>query len=111
MTIEEMKSKLKESVADYRFEHALLVSETAKEIACKFGVDEQKAYIAGLLHDCAKGFTDEPEMPIALENEAGIILTPTQLKDPMLFLHARLIAAWSGISSLSILLPGSSLIR
>ena len=92
ITIDEMKLKLKNSVADYRYEHALLVAQTAYEIALRFCIDEDKAYIAGLLHDCAKGFTDNPELPLKLAGEAGIKPTANQLLDPVTFLHAPLSA-------------------
>ncbi len=87
-----MKAKLKESVADYRCRHALLVAETATEIASSLNIDAKKALIAGLLHDCAKGFTDDPEIPLTLAIEAGISPTTIQLTDPVLFLHAPLSA-------------------
>jgi len=37
-----------------RLEHILGVAKLAKELANKYGLDEEKAYIAGLLHDYAK---------------------------------------------------------
>lgn len=90
--IEEITRKLTESVSDYRFEHALLVAETAAEIARRFGVDGHKARLAGLLHDCAKGFTDDPEPILLLSEQAGLAPNQTQLADPVLFLHAPLSA-------------------
>ena len=37
-----------------RYEHSLGVADTAVELAEKFGQDVNKAYTAGLVHDCAK---------------------------------------------------------
>ena len=45
---------LKTNLDDERFEHSLGVADKAKELAEKFGEDSQKAYLAGLIHDCAK---------------------------------------------------------
>ena len=53
MTFAEMKEKLQSRLKPSRFQHSLGVSETAVTLAKRFGVDEEKARIAGLLHDCA----------------------------------------------------------
>ncbi|MCD8378045.1 MAG: bis(5'-nucleosyl)-tetraphosphatase (symmetrical) YqeK [Candidatus Gastranaerophilales bacterium] len=45
---------LKTHLDEERFEHSLGVSETAVELAERFGLDKDKAYCAGILHDCAK---------------------------------------------------------
>lgn len=50
---------LKENLSEERYSHSLGTAECAKELAGKYGLDEEKAYIAGLLHDCAKCFTNE----------------------------------------------------
>ena len=49
--ISKIKSKIKES----RFLHSLSVAHLALKIAKKHNLDYQKAYIAGILHDIAKG--------------------------------------------------------
>ena len=54
MTIEDMQKKLEQMLSPKRYQHSLGVMETAAEMACRFGEDEEKARIAGLLHDCAK---------------------------------------------------------
>lgn len=54
MTIDEMKQKLENTLSTKRFVHSLNVMDTAKELASKYGEDEEKAAIAGLLHDCAR---------------------------------------------------------
>jgi len=38
-----------------RLEHSVATAQTAVELARIYGADEKKAYIAGLLHDVAKG--------------------------------------------------------
>ena len=54
MKREKMEYKLKKELDSQRFEHTLGVEQTAREMARVFGEDEEKAALAGLLHDCAK---------------------------------------------------------
>jgi len=51
---EEIINWLKEHLDEERFEHSIGVAETAVKLAEKFNQNKEKAYIAGLLHDCAK---------------------------------------------------------
>ena len=46
--------KLKTVLTPERYEHSVGVMETAVTLAARFGADEEKAKIAGILHDCAK---------------------------------------------------------
>jgi len=57
MKREKMLYKLKKSLDRQRYEHTLGVEETARQMAKCFGVCEEKAALAGLLHDCAKCMT------------------------------------------------------
>lgn len=50
---------LKSNLDDERYRHTLGVASCAEELALKYGVDSKKAYLAGLLHDCAKCFSKE----------------------------------------------------
>ncbi len=59
MTIDQMKEKLKSTLLEKRYIHSLGVMDTAVALAKKYGADEQKAAIAGLLHDCAKNYSKE----------------------------------------------------
>lgn len=61
MDKKEMQHKLKSALKKKRFEHSLGVCSEAVRMAKLFGADEKKAYIAGLLHDCAKCLTREEE--------------------------------------------------
>lgn len=54
MKREKMEYRLKKELDRQRFEHTLGVERTAREMARVFGEDEEKAALAGLLHDCAK---------------------------------------------------------
>ena len=62
MTIDEMRRILSQRLKRSRFEHSIGVAETAVKLAKRFGVDTEKAYIAGLLHDCAREY-DNKQMP------------------------------------------------
>lgn len=50
----ELERILAERLHPGRFQHTLGVAETAAHLAKRFGVDPQRARLAGLLHDCAK---------------------------------------------------------
>lgn len=54
MKREKMLYRLKKELDRARFEHTLGVEKTAREMARVFGEDEERAGLAGLLHDCAK---------------------------------------------------------
>lgn len=45
---------LKENLSEERFLHSLGTAQKAVELAQEYGQDEEKARVAGLLHDCAK---------------------------------------------------------
>ena len=53
------KEWLKENLDSERYEHSLGVAECAAELAERFGLDKEKAYLCGLIHDCAKCFSNE----------------------------------------------------
>lgn len=59
MTVEAIKLSLKEKLKPTRFIHSEAVAETAAALAALYGVSPQKAYLAGILHDCAKHMTKE----------------------------------------------------
>lgn len=55
---------LKEHLNESRYSHSLGCAGCAVELAKKFELNEKKAYVAGLLHDCAKCFTKENMLDI-----------------------------------------------
>lgn len=81
--LEDLKNRLKPS----RLAHTLGVAETARELAACYGADVDKAYLAGLLHDCAKDIPDEEQVHRA--KMAGISLSGQELQAPAL-IHAKL---------------------
>lgn len=54
MNTDYIKKTLKESLSEERYNHTLGTADCALKLAKKYGLDEKKAYLAGLLHDCAK---------------------------------------------------------
>ena len=53
-TIDYIKNWLKENLNEERYEHSLGTADCAKMLAEKYGLDSEKAYLTGLIHDCAK---------------------------------------------------------
>lgn len=49
-----MKETIKKLLSEKRFVHCCGVAELSKDLAKNLGVDPQKAYLAGLVHDIAK---------------------------------------------------------
>ena len=82
---EDIQHQLKHRVNNERFTHSVGVANTAVKLAKKFGVDERKAYIAGLLHDCARQFSIG-ELPMEAFKR-GIEIGEVEKSVPLL-LHA-----------------------
>lgn len=85
MSREAMKKELGKRLKEGRFRHSLGVSDTAAFLARRFGVDEEKAAVAGLLHDCAREFAKESMMDEAIKR--NIPVGPVEQAMPLL-LHA-----------------------
>ncbi len=81
----EYLSLLQTRLNEKRFIHSLNVADAAVTLARRFGADEEKAYLAGLLHDITKNETDENQLQIM--ESGGIILSMTQRNNPKLW-HA-----------------------
>lgn len=45
---------IKSRLSEYRFHHSMCVAQKASELACAHGLDSEKAYLAGVLHDIMK---------------------------------------------------------
>ncbi len=58
----EIKEKLKKTLPEKRYIHSLGVADEAKRLAEVYGCDADKAYLAGLLHDCAKGIPTDRQI-------------------------------------------------
>ncbi|WP_077368048.1 bis(5'-nucleosyl)-tetraphosphatase (symmetrical) YqeK [Anaerosalibacter sp. Marseille-P3206] len=67
-----MLKKLNEDISEKRYIHSIGVMETCVKLAKTYGVDEGKAELAGLLHDCAK--YKEKRNLLKMTIDFGIIL-------------------------------------
>lgn len=63
-SIEELLKWLQDNLSEERYEHSLGAAECAKKLASYYNLDCEKAYVAGLLHDCAKCFPHEKSLSI-----------------------------------------------
>ena len=79
---EYVQSVLKKS----RFEHSLRVAQTAATLAHSFGINENKAYICGVVHDICKNMADDVVLSLAKE-DGGEILEIEKTKPSLL--HGR----------------------
>ncbi len=61
-------------MSEYRYTHSLGVRDEAVKLAKMYGVDRNKAYLAGLLHDITKDFSFEESKKLA--DKYGITLEP-----------------------------------
>ena len=59
INIDEIKNTLGQLLDAKRLAHSLAVCEAAVVLAERFGADKNKACLAALLHDCARGLDDE----------------------------------------------------
>ncbi len=64
---DEVLKYLKANLKHKRVEHSLGVEQAARELALRFGCDEEKAALAGLVHDCAKNLPMDLMVRYAVE--------------------------------------------
>ncbi len=83
---ENCRKLLKDSIGSKRYMHSIGVSNTAACLAMRYGSDVKKAYLAGLLHDCAKGLKDV--QLVETVERAGIEISPLETDNPEL-LHSK----------------------
>ncbi len=88
--VNRMKDKLKKTLSEKRYKHSLGVCDEAVKLAKLYGADEEKAYLAGLLHDCAKGY--DADKQIELCTKYGVELDEITLSCKAV-IHAPLGAA------------------
>ncbi len=56
---------MRKNLSAHRVLHIRGVAIESRRLAIRYGCDPRKAYLAGYLHDCAKGFTKEENIRIA----------------------------------------------
>ena len=57
--MQDIKNKLSYYISDNRVQHSLSVATKAVELATIYNVNQEKAYLAGLIHDAAKEFSPQ----------------------------------------------------
>lgn len=80
---EEYVNLIKERLSDYRFHHCVCVAEKAVELAKKNNLDEEKAYIAGILHDITK--EESLELQKELIESNGYKMTQLEINSPNVY--------------------------
>ena len=85
--IDEIKQKVQKHLDQIRYEHTMGVMYTAAAMAMRYGVDLEKATLAGLLHDCAKCIPSKEKLHLCEKHE--IPVSEAESKNPGL-LHAKL---------------------
>lgn len=63
----DFQKRIKKQLSSKRYEHSVRVAETAVKLARLHSCDEDKAEIAGLLHDYCKEYPKEEQVRIAVE--------------------------------------------
>lgn len=85
-----LRKQLQLQLSPARYEHTISVSYTCIALAMRYGYDIQKAELAGLLHDCAKCFSNQELIEKC--QQQGIELTQDELNAPAV-IHAKY-GAW-----------------
>lgn len=75
--IKEYTKLIRERLSDYRFYHSLCVAESAKELARRYGADEEKAETAGILHDITKESSKAEQLDMI--KKAKMTITPLEM--------------------------------
>lgn len=95
---DDINKRLHTVLTPKRFRHTQGVAQEAVRLAERYGADKDKAYLAGLLHDCAKCYTDEEKL--AMCEEYNVPLDDILSRQPDLahsFLGAALARAEYGV--------------
>ncbi len=71
-TVEQLKDLLKKRLSKKRYNHSLGVAEAAMKLARTYGEDEEKAYIAGLVHDICKEETPQEQKRLMLRGNMDL---------------------------------------
>lgn len=83
----QMTDTLKPRMSHDRYVHTLGVAFTAASLAMAYHFDNvDRAMLAGLMHDCAKGLSDEEK--IGMCENAGVLISEAEYRNPGL-LHAK----------------------
>ncbi len=90
--IRNIKKELEDELDSKRYEHTNGVAYTAACLAMRYDYDMEKAYIAGLLHDCAKCMTHKERLEYCHKHD--LFVSDVEEANPSL-LHAKVGAEMS----------------
>ena len=79
--------RVKKVQTKQRYEHTIGVAYTAASLAMKYEIRIEQAFLAGILHDCAKCFSDQKLLEKCDKN--NIIISSFERENPYL-LHSKL---------------------
>lgn len=83
MDIKKIKEKLKTALDEKRYKHSLSVADEAVRLADRYGYDKDKAYFAGLVHDCAKCMPYNDAIKSGCELDRETLLCPGVVHAPV----------------------------
>ncbi len=86
--MEKLQKELKKELEDSRYIHTLGVAYTAACLAMRYGENMEHAFLAGLLHDCAKSKNIDHKKMMSLCEKHAIPVTDFEKENPVL-LHAK----------------------
>lgn len=89
--IDKIKDYLKQNLSEFRYNHSLMVADEAKKLATYYNVNPEKAYVAGLVHDIAKEFSDEANLQCIKKYNLSEALLDEHIKP---IIHADIGAAF-----------------
>ena len=99
-----LADRLRAAIPARRYAHSLGVAESARRLAARFGADEDRAWLAGLLHDCAKGIPTDAQ--VAECDRRGVALDADARRCPAVahgFLGAELARTEYGVTDPEVL--------
>lgn len=85
-TVEKIQEELKQTLSEKRYLHCIGVAKMAEKLAKQYNIDEQTAYLTGLIHDMAKEISVEDSKNYLKEH--NIAIDEIEEKNPAL-LHAK----------------------
>lgn len=94
MTVKDYEKIIARRMKEGRFRHSKNVAKEAVRLARKYGADEKKAEIAGILHDATKETGDSEQLELI--NRAGIELSELEYSSRKLW-HAISGAAFAKV--------------
>ena len=87
-----IKTRLEDLLGQSRYQHSLEVSEVARDLAIIYNYEEEKAALAGILHDCAKYLSDDDLLDESIRNK--LLISKVEKRVPSL-LHGKVGAIYA----------------